>query len=177
MSRIGKYPVDVPAGVTVSVNNGRITAKGKLGETGFDFPDAVTVSVDGSKIWVKPVHETAFSNRMWGTVRAKVNNLVIGVSKGFSKKLELVGVGFKAAISGKDLKMSLGFSHEVLYTVPASIKIVCPQPTQIEVSGIDKKDVGQVSAEIRAFRPPEPYKGKGIKYEGEFILRKVGKKK
>lgn len=177
MSRIGKHPVSVPDGVTVAVENGTCKVKGKLGELVCSINDLVKVSLDNNHVVVSPVNDTKESRAMWGTVRANINDMVKGVSQGFTKKMEIVGVGYKAAMQGNTLKLSLGFSHEVDFPVPEGIKIVCSSPTAIEVSGFDKQKVGQTAAEIRKYRRPEPYKGKGIKYAGEAILRKEGKKK
>jgi len=143
----------------------------------FVAPGDVNVSFADNQIQVDPRNETKKARAMWGTTRAMVNTLVVGVSKGFEKKLEITGVGYKAAVSGKNLQLSLGYSHEVSFAIPQGISIVTPKPTEIMISGIDKRQVGQVAAEIRGFRPPEPYKGKGVKYSGEFIFRKEGKKK
>jgi len=177
MSRVGKYPVVVPAGVTVSIDGQTVHAKGKLGELSFDVVDEVEAKLEDGKVWVNPRAETKFARAMWGTARARINNLVKGVSEGYTKKLDIVGVGYRAAVQGKILKLSLGFSHDVDFPIPEGITIACPQPTQIEVSGNDKQRVGQVASEIRSYRSPEPYKGKGVKYSDERILRKEGKKK
>jgi len=178
MSRVGKYPVVIPAGVTVAVNGNVITAKGKLGEMTYTASDDVDVKVEDNKVWVHPIAlETGINRKDWGTTRAQINNLVKGVHDGFTKKLEINGVGYKAQVNGKILKLNLGFSHDVDFPIPEGIKIVCATPTNVEISGSSKQLVGQVAAKIRSYRPPEPYKGKGIKYEGEYILRKEGKKK
>jgi len=177
MSRVGKYPVVVPAGVTVSVEGQTVRAKGKMGELSYDVVEDVEAKLEDGKVWVKPRNETKFARAMWGTSRARINNLVKGVSEGFTKKLDIVGVGYRAQVQGKTLKLALGFSHDVDFPIPEGIAIACPQPTQIEISGNDKQVVGQVAAEIRAYRGPEPYKGKGVKYADEKILRKEGKKK
>jgi len=177
MSRIGKHPVAVPDGVTVALENGEVKIKGKLGELKAVISDLVNVELKDNHVVVSPVNETKESRAMWGTTRANINDMVKGVSQGFSKKMEIVGVGYKAAMQGNNLKLSLGFSHEVDFPVPEGIKIVCSSPTALEISGFDKQKVGQVCAEIRKYRSPEPYKGKGIKYAGEAILRKEGKKK
>jgi len=141
------------------------------------LPDDVEVTMDAGAVKVDPRNETKRARAMWGTSRTLVSNLVTGVTKGFERKLEITGVGYRAALQGKNLQISLGYSHEVLYPVPEGITIAAPKPTEIVVTGIDKQKVGQVAAEIRAFRPPEPYKGKGVKYAGEYIFRKEGKKK
>lgn len=178
MSRVGKYPVIVPADVTFSINGKVVTAKGKLGEMNYTFSDDVEVKVEDNKVWVRPIElETGINRKEWGTTRAQINNLIRGVSAGFTKKLEINGVGYKAQVTGKVLKLNLGFSHDIDFLIPEGIKIVCATPTNVEISGVSKQLVGQVAAKIRAYRPPEPYKGKGIKYEGEYILRKEGKKK
>ena len=177
MSRIGKKPVAIPAGVTAKLDGQSIAVKGAKGELKFTAPKEVGVTVEGNVVHIKPLGEDKRSRAMWGTTRAQVQNLVIGVTKGFEKKLEINGVGYKAAIAGKNLQLSLGFSHDVIYPIPAGVSIVAPKPTEITVAGIDKRQVGQVAAEIRGFRGPEPYKGKGVKYAGEFIFRKEGKKK
>lgn len=177
MSRVGKYPVTVPQGVTASVKDNVVTVKGKLGEMTYVANDDVETSLEDNLIWVKPKSETKRARQLWGTTRARINNLVVGVSEGFTKKLDLVGVGYKAAAQGKILKLSLGFSHDVDFPIPDDLKITTPGPSQIEISGMDKQRVGQIASEIRGYRPPEPYKGKGVKYSNEWILRKEGKKK
>jgi large subunit ribosomal protein L6 len=177
MSRVGKYPVPLPAGVTVAIVNRVLTAKGKLGELRLPLAEEVEAAVDNNGVVVKPRNEGKRARAMWGTTRSLVAGMVKGVSEGFSKTLEISGTGFRAAVQGKDLVMNLGFSHEVRYPIPAGIKITCEKPTSIKVEGVDKQRVGQVAAEIRALRAPEPYKGKGIKYDNETILRKEGKKK
>ena len=177
MSRIGKKPVIIPAGVTAKVEGQSISVKGGKGELSFIAPDQVSVAFAESKIAVTPRSDSKEARAMWGMTRSIVNNLVIGVSKGFERKLEITGVGYKAAVSGKNLQLSLGYSHDVNFPIPAGIAIAAPKPTEISITGIDKRQVGQTAAEIRALRPPEPYKGKGIKYADEFIFRKEGKKK
>lgn len=178
MSRVGKNPVTIPAGVTVEVVGGIIKAKGKLGELAYTVPEGIDVKSDGKEVLVAMKDKNnEESRKFWGTARACVQSLITGVSEGFKKKMELNGVGYKGAVQGSSLKMSLGFSHEVIYQIPTGIKIACPSPTVVEVSGADKQLVGQVCAEIRKYRKPEPYKGKGIKYEGEQVRRKEGKKK
>ena len=177
MSRIGKKPVALPSGVTAKVEGQKVSIKGAKGELSFVVPDDVDVKFENNEIKVDPRNETKRARALWGTSRAQVNNLVVGVTKGFEKKLEITGVGYKAAVAGKKLQLSLGFSHDVNYDIPAGIAIATPKPTEIMVSGIDKRQVGQVAAEIRAYRGPEPYKGKGVKYADEFIFRKEGKKK
>jgi large subunit ribosomal protein L6 len=177
MSRIGKKPVAIPAGVTAKVEGQHVSVKGAKGELKFLAPDVVGVKFEDGAIHVTPHDEEKRTRALWGTTRASVQNLVAGVTKGFEKKLEINGVGYKAAMAGKRLQLSLGFSHDVSFEVPAGVTITTPKPTEITVVGIDKRQVGQVAAEIRSLRPPEPYKGKGVKYAGEFIFRKEGKKK
>ena len=177
MSRIGKHPVPVPDGVTVEISGRQITAKGKLGELHVTLMEEVEVKRDGDQIVVRPRDDSDRAQQMWGTARSVVNNLVTGVAEGFTRGLEINGVGYRAQVQGKDLVLQLGFSHEVRYPVPEGITVQCPDQTHIAVSGADKQRVGQTAAEIRAFRPPEPYKGKGIKYADEYIMRKEGKKK
>lgn len=177
MSRVGKYPVAVPAGVTVTVSGKTVAVKGKLGELKIQTTDDVEASVTDGKVWVKVKNETKRARAQWGTTRATINNMVKGVSVGYKKTLDITGVGFKAQAQGKKLNLSLGFSHDVVYNVPEGIDVKTPQPIQIEVSGADRQKVGQVAAEIRGYKQPEPYKGKGIRYSDEFILRKEGKKK
>jgi len=177
VSRVGKNPVDVPEGVTVSHENNIFTAKGKLGELSFVTVSDVEMIMDDSLVRVKPRNNTKRAHKMWGTTRSLINNLVIGVSEGFRTELEIQGVGYKAQIQGKTLNLALGYSHEINFVVPEGIEIKTPSPTVIEISGADKQKIGQVASEIRGFRPPEPYKGKGIRYRGEHVLRKEGKKK
>ena len=177
MSRVGKYPVTVPAGVSVALAGRTLTAKGKLGELSLDLTDAVDVEVAGNEVKVSPRGEDRRSRTLWGTTRSLVQGMVQGVSTGFSKSMEITGTGYKAAVQGNELVLNLGYSHEIRYPVPAGIKITTERPTAIKVEGVDKQKVGQVAAEIRAYRGPEPYKGKGVKYDNEVILRKEGKKK
>jgi len=177
MSRVGKYPVAIPSGVTVTMAGRVVTVKGKLGELKFDTTDDVETTVVDGKVVVKPKTETKRARAQWGTTRATINNMVKGVSQGYKKVLDISGVGFKAAAQGKKLNLSLGFSHDVVYDVPAGIEIKTPTAVQIEISGSDRQKVGQVAAEIRGYKQPEPYKGKGIKYSDETIRRKEGKKK
>ncbi|TAN58968.1 MAG: 50S ribosomal protein L6 [Rhodospirillales bacterium] len=177
MSRVGKYPVTVPSGVTVNIANQMLTAKGKLGQTELPLTDDVEVSMEGSKVWVKPKNETKRARMMWGTTRANINNMVKGVSEGFKINLEINGVGYRAAVQGKNLQLQLGYSHDIVYPIPADVQIACEKPTAITITGASRQRVGQVAAEIRDYRGPEPYKGKGIKYDTETILRKEGKKK
>jgi large subunit ribosomal protein L6 len=177
MSRVGKYPVEIPAGVQMAVVGRRLTAKGKLGELGLDLTDYVDAEIEGNQISVIPRSNENKARMMWGTTRALVASMVKGVSVGFTKSMEITGTGYRASVQGSNLVINLGFSHDVVYPVPAGIKIVCDKPTAIRVEGVDKRLVGQVAAEIRAWRPPEPYKGKGVKYDNETIRRKEGKKK
>ncbi len=175
MSRIGKKPVTVPAGVTVTINGNEVKAKGPKGELDRTFSDLVTISQEGEEIHVVRNDETTESNAQQGLTRTLIHNMVVGVSEGFEKKLELTGVGYRAQLKGKDLDLSLGYSHPVIYSCPENISFEVPDNTHITVKGISKEQVGQVAAEVRAKRPPEPYKGKGIHYEGEHIRRKLGK--
>jgi large subunit ribosomal protein L6 len=177
MSRIGKKPVAVPAGVTAKVDGQLVSVKGAKGQLEFLVPDDVSVTYQDNAIKVDPRNDTKRARALWGTSRARVNNLVVGVTTGFEKKLEITGVGYRAAVQGKVLQLALGYSHDVNYPIPAGITIATPKPTEITITGIDKQQVGQVAAEIRAVRGPEPYKGKGVKYANEFIFRKEGKKK
>lgn len=177
MSRIGKLPVALPSGVTVTLTDTDLTVKGPKGELSMGFVSDVTVAQGEDGLTVTPVDETKRARAMWGMQRALIANLVEGVVKGFEKDLELVGVGYRAQMQGKDLKLSLGLSHDVIYPTPDGITITVAKPTEVKIAGADKQKVGQVAAEIRRFRPPEPYKGKGIKYAGEYIRRKEGKKK
>ena len=175
MSRIGKYPVAIPQGVTVEVAGSTITAKGKLGTLKLPVSGEVSAAVQDGKVVVKPKSETKRARVHWGTTRALVNNMVAGVSKGFTKNLEIDGVGYRAAVQGKNLVLQLGFSHDVIFPIPSDIKITCEKPTSITIAGADRQRVGQTAAVIRAFRKPEPYKGKGIRYAGEVVRRKAGK--
>ena len=177
MSRIGKYPVEVPSGVTMALAGNILTAKGKLGELKLAIADIVEAKVDGNKVSVEPKSQSAQARMMWGTTRANIANMVKGVSAGYAKTLEITGTGYRAAVQGKNLVVNLGFSHDVVYPIPDGIKVTCEKPTLIKVEGVDKRQVGQVCAELRAYRPSEPYKGKGVKFEGEAIRRKEGKKK
>jgi large subunit ribosomal protein L6 len=177
MSRIGKKPVPVPAGVTATVEGQTVTVKGAKGELSFVVHDDVSVEFNDNAIKVDPRFETKRARALWGTSRARINNLVVGVTKGFEKKLEITGVGYKAVVVGKNVQLSLGYSHDITYPIPAGVTIVAPKPTELTITGIDKQQIGQIAAEIRDYRGPEPYKGKGVKYAGEFIFRKEGKKK
>jgi len=177
MSRIGKKPVTIPKGVTASVNGQEVAVKGPKGELKHVLVDDVIAKLEDGSIEVSPREDTQTARAMWGMSRTLVANLVAGVTEGFTKKLEITGVGYRAAVQGSNVQLQLGYSHDVTFPIPQGIQVVCPKPTEIVITGIDKQKVGQVAAEIRRFRPPEPYKGKGIKYAGEFILRKEGKKK
>ena len=175
MSRIGKNPVPVPGGVEISVSGQEVKTKGKLSELSFMANSAVDVKFENGEVTVSPRDESRDARAQWGTARARIANMVSGVSDGFSKELELVGVGYRAALKGTDLQLQLGFSHDVLYPIPAGVKVTCEKPTSIKLEGADKQEIGQMAAEIRAYRPPEPYKGKGVRYVGERIIRKEGK--
>jgi len=167
----------VPAGVTAKVEGQKVSVKGPKGELNFTVPEDVVVVLGDSGIKVDPRDDSKRARAMWGMSRSMVANLVVGVTTGYERKLEITGVGYKAAVVGKNLQLSLGYSHDINYPIPAGIAIVTAKPTEVSIAGIDKRQVGQVAAEIRAYRGPEPYKGKGIKYQGEFIFRKEGKKK
>ena len=177
MSRIGKKPVAVPSGVTATVEGQTVKMKGPKGQLEFVVHDDVEVKFENGEVKVAPRYETNRSRALYGTARARIKNLVDGVTKGFERKLEITGVGYRATMQGKNLRLALGYSHDVDYPIPEGIVVSVPRPTEITVSGSDVQRVGQVAAEIRAFRPPEPYKGKGVKYVDEFIFRKEGKKK
>jgi large subunit ribosomal protein L6 len=177
MSRVGKYPVAVPSGVQVALQGRTVVAKGRLGELKLDLTDDVDVEIANNQVAVKPRRDDRRSRTMWGTTRSLINGMVTGVSTGFTKAMEINGTGYRAAVQGKDLVLNLGYSHEIRYPIPVGITIVCERPTAVRVSGADKRQVGQVAAEIRAYRGPEPYKGKGVRYDNEQILRKEGKKK
>lgn len=176
MSRTGKKPIAPVSGVTVTINDRTVTAKGPKGEQSLTLMDIVNAKQTDDGIVIEPANETKEARAAWGTTRALINNMVVGVSAGFEKKLQIQGVGYRAAMQGKDLKLSLGFSHEVVFETPKGITIAAPTQTEVTVSGIDKQQVGQVAADIRGWRPPEPYKGKGVKYAGEVIIRKEAKK-
>jgi large subunit ribosomal protein L6 len=177
MSRIGKKAVSIPTGVTANVEGQTVKMKGPKGALQIVLHDDVAAKMDKGAISLEPRAETKRARSLWGTSRTQVANLVAGVTKGFEEKLEITGVGFRAAVQGKQLNLQLGFSHDVNYPIPQGITIATPKPTEIVVTGIDKQLVGHVAAEIRGYRPPEPYKGKGVKYAGEYIFRKEGKKK
>lgn len=176
MSRIGKNPVTIPEGVEITIANGEVSAKGKLGSISMPISEHVIIEKKDNEIIVKPTNE-ANPSPMWATSRTLVNNLVEGVSKGFSKTLEINGVGYKAQVQGRKVKLNLGFSHDINYDLPEGVEAKAEKPTVLVISGYDKQKVGQVAAEIRAWRKPEPYKGKGVKYSDEYIVRKEGKKK
>jgi len=177
MSRIGKKPVAVPNGVTVTIDGQTVKVKGPKGELQTQLVDLVNVKLEDGQVTVSPVDQTKPARSAWGMSRTLVSNLITGVTDGFTRKLEINGVGYRAAVQGQGLQLNLGYSHDVVYPIPQGIEIKTPKPTEIEITGIDKQRVGQVAAEIRAWRPPEPYKGKGIKYAEETIFRKEGKKK
>jgi len=177
MSRIGKRPVPVPKGVTANVEGQTVTAKGPKGELVVALVDQVAVSMTDDGVKVEPRDQSKEARSLWGLSRTLVNNIFVGVTNGFEQRLEINGVGYRAQVEGKALNLALGYSHEVKFPIPEGIKIETPRPTEIVVSGIDKQKVGQVAAEIRRWRPPEPYKGKGVKYASEYIFRKEGKKK
>ncbi len=177
MSRIGKKPVVVPSGITANVEGQTVKIKGPKGALQVVLHDDVSVKLDGAQIKVDPRFETKRARSQWGTSRTLIANLIAGVSKGFEQRLEINGVGYRAAVQGKNLQIALGYSHDIVYPIPEGITIATPRPVEIVISGSDRQKVGQVAAEIRDYRPPEPYKGKGIKYAGERIFRKEGKKK
>ncbi len=177
MSRIGKNPVGIPSGVEVSIANDILTAKGKNGTLTVPLHEAVTVKQEENRIVVAPREGHQDARRMWGTTRSLINNAVVGASEGFTVRLEINGVGYRAAVQGNVLNLQLGYSHDIQYPIPEGITMKCERPTLIEISGANKQEVGRIASEIRAFRKPEPYKGKGVKYESETIVRKEGKKK
>jgi large subunit ribosomal protein L6 len=177
MSRIGKHAVDVPSGVTVGIEGQAIRVKGKLGELSITLPPEIELALNDNKVTVQPRSQEQRARAMWGMSRSLVQNMVTGVTTGFTTRLDISGVGYRAAVDGKILTLQLGYSHDIKYAVPDDVKIVCESPTSITVSGAHKQRVGQIAAEIRSFRKPEPYKGKGIRYSDETILRKEGKKK
>ena len=177
MSRTGKKPIAPVRGVTVTIADRKVTAKGPKGELSLTLMEVVDAKQTDDGIVIEPANDSKEARAAWGTTRALINNMVIGVDKGFEKKLAIQGVGYRAAMQGKDLKLSLGFSHEVVFETPKGITITAPTQTEVTITGVDKQQVGQVAADIRGWRPPEPYKGKGVRYVGEFIARKEGKKK
>ena len=177
MSRIGKKPVAIPSGVTATIDGGQLNVKGPKGALSLTLRDEISYTLEDGGILVKPANETKQARAFWGMQRTLVQNLVTGVTEGFTKKLLITGVGYRANSQGRKLKLQLGYSHDVDIDVPEGIEIKTPDQTTVEISGIDKQKVGQIAAEIRRWRKPEPYKGKGIKYRGEYIFRKEGKKK
>jgi large subunit ribosomal protein L6 len=177
MSRVGKNPVAIPSGVQVELSGETLTAKGRLGNLSVAIANEVTATVADGQVTIAPKDESKRARAMWGTTRALVNNMITGVANGFTRNLEINGVGYRAAVQGSALNLQLGYSHDINYPIPKDVKIACERPTAITITGADRQRVGQVAAEIRAFRPPEPYKGKGIKYAEEVIRRKEGKKK
>ncbi len=177
MSRIGKKPIAIPAGVSAAIEDGEMRVKGPKGQLAMPLVDDIRYEIEGQEIRVNPANDTKRARAFWGMQRTLVSNLVTGVSDGFTKVLEISGVGYRASVQGSTLKLQLGFSHDVEYPIPDGITIKTPDQTTVEISGSDRQKVGQVAAEIRRWRKPEPYKGKGIKYRGEFIFRKEGKKK
>ena len=177
MSRIGKRPVPVPAGVTANIEGKVLTVKGAKGTLTLDLADEVTYDISDGGISVQPANDTKRARSFWGMQRTLVQNLITGVTEGYTRQLQITGVGYRANVQGKNLKLQLGYSHDVDFAIPEGITIATPDQTTVNISGIDKQKVGQVAAEIRRWRKPEPYKGKGIKYAGEFIFRKEGKKK
>jgi len=177
MSRVGKKAVAIPAGVTANVDGQTVKVKGPKGAVQLVLHGDVGATLDAGGIKIDPRNETKLARALWGTSRALIANLVTGVTKGFERRLEITGVGYRASVQGKNLQIALGYSHDIVHPIPDGITVVTPKPTEIVVTGIDKQKVGQVAANIRDYRPPEPYKGKGIKYAGEFIFRKQGKKK
>ena len=177
MSRVGKHPVAIPSGVEVQMLGQTLSAKGSLGTLRLVVSNEVTAAIADGAVTIAPKNDTKHTRAMWGTTRALVNNMINGVATGFSVTLEINGVGYRAAVQGNSLNLQLGYSHEIAYPIPSDVKIVCERPTLIRVSGADRQRVGQIAAEIRAYRPPEPYKGKGIKYSTETVRRKEGKKK
>ena len=177
MSRVGKKPVAIPSGVTASVEGQTIKVKGPKGALSVALHGDVAAKVEGNEVKVDPRADTKRARAMWGTYRSLLANAMTGVTKGFERRLEITGVGYRAAVQGKNLQVQLGYSHDIVYPIPEGITIAVPKPTEITITGNDSQRVGQVAAEIRAYRPPEPYKGKGVKYANEFIFRKEGKKK
>jgi len=177
MSRVGKRPVTIPSGVTANVEGQTVKVKGPKGALSLVLDENLSAKLEGNALQISKRNDGARAKSMWGTSRTLVNNLMTGVTKGFERKLEITGVGYRAAVQGKNLQLALGYSHDVVYPIPEGITVATPKPTEIVITGTDRKKVGQVAAEIREYRPPEPYKGKGVRYEGEYIFRKEGKKK
>jgi large subunit ribosomal protein L6 len=177
MSRIGKHPVTIPSGVEVQLSGQTLTAKGRLGTLSLAVSGEVTATIADGAVTIAPNDDSKRARAMWGTTRALVNNMVTGVASGFTRNLEINGVGYRAAVQGSTLNLQLGYSHDIPYPIPQDVRITCERPTAITITGADRQRVGQIAAEIRAFRPPEPYKGKGVKYSNETVRRKEGKKK
>jgi len=177
MSRVGKKPITVPAGAQLTVDGSVVKAKGPKGELQFALHELVEVTLEGGALTVSPKNDSQLARALWGTTRAQIANMVQGVTTGFERTLELVGVGYRAAMAGKDLELSLGYSHPIIYKAPAGVTFAVPKPTEIKITGRDKQELGQICSEIRKYRPPEPYKGKGVRYAGETVRRKEGKKK
>lgn len=177
MSRVGKLPVEVPSGVTVNISGSNVAVKGAKGELKMAISPEVKIEMKDNKVWVHPLRKDNRGRSMWGTSQRHLRSMIEGVSKGFTVRMEIQGVGFRAAADKNYLTMALGYSHEIKYAIPAGIEIKCEKPTALAISGFDKKLVGQVASEIRALRKPEPYKGKGVRYEGEYVRQKEGKKK
>jgi len=177
MSRIGQNPVSVPDGVDVNITGQVFSAKGKLGELAITLVDEISIDQEGNKLTITPRDKSKRARTMWGTSRTLVQNIVTGVSTGFTVNMEIVGVGYRASLQGKNLTLQLGYSHEIQFPIPDDITITCERPTAISISGVDKQKVGHIASQIRGLRPPEPYKGKGVRYSDEFVLRKEGKKK
>ena len=177
MSRVGKNPIAIPSGTTITIDGQTIKAKGKLGEQQMKLADIVGAEIEDGHLVVKPKSNPDRHRMIWGTMRSLAQSLVTGVTDGYTRNLEINGVGYRAQVEGKSLKLQLGFSHDVVYPIPEGIEIRCERPTAIEIKGVDKQKVGQIASEIRSYRPPEPYKGKGVKYAEEHIFRKEGKKK
>lgn len=177
MSKIGKKPIILPSDVTCNINNKTIVIKGKNSELSMDLSPEVNIEVKDNQIIVSPKNASLDARRMWGTIRASINNMILGVSQGFTKSLEINGVGYRMAVKGKDLVLNLGFSHEVVFPIPDTVNVVCPDATHVNIKGVNKQIVGLIASKIKLMKKPEPYKGKGFKYVGEQILRKEGKKK
>lgn len=177
MSRVGKHAVAVPQGVTVSITGGQIEVSGRLGKIAYGLSESIQISQDASGVTVKPSNETAFSRSMWGTMQRNIKNAVKGVSEGFTYNLDLVGVGYRASVQGRNLVLQLGFSHDITYPLPQGVEAKCEKPTAIALTGANKQVLGQIASELQGYRPPEPYKGKGVIKQGQFVLRKEGKKK
>ena len=177
MSRVGKYPVPIPSGTEVSLDGQVLTAKGKLGEMSITLHDEVEGVIEDDRVIIRPRSDHKKARAMWGTYRSQAQNIIQGVSEGFTKHLEITGVGYRAVVEGKNLKLQLGYSHDVIFPIPEGIEVKCERPTAVAISGRNKQQVGQIASEIRAWREPEPYKGKGVRYANEYIFRKEGKKK